>query len=47
MIPMRISSIVSGVSNFQLRDDAVSISELNDPTQARLVAQCDIEGRYR
>ena len=32
-----------GYQVFQLRDDAVSISELNDPTQARLVAQCDIE----
>ena len=31
-----------GYQIFQLRDDAVSISELNDPTQARLVAQCDV-----
>ena len=32
-----------GYQIFQVRDDAVSISELNNPVLSRLVAQCDVE----
>ena len=32
-----------GYQIYQLRDDAVSLSELMDPVKARLVGQCDIE----
>jgi hypothetical protein len=32
-----------GYQIYQLENDHVSVSELNDPTKARLVVQCDIE----
>jgi hypothetical protein len=32
-----------GYQIFQVRDDETTITDLEDPTQARLVAQCDIE----
>ena len=32
-----------GYQIYQLKDDKISVSDLNDPSKARLVAQCDIK----
>ncbi len=40
------SYIFEGYQIYQLVDDKASIADINDPTKARLVAQCDVENYY-
>lgn len=40
------SYIFEGYQIYQLKDANASIADINDPTKARLVAQCDIENYY-
>jgi len=44
--PNYFDYVFEGFQVFQLKNKDVSISDLYDPTQARLVAQCDIKNGY-